>query len=82
MHVEGCNYYAPGGPTAATYNSIVCGAAVLVAADSDQFGEEGIFIVMCGHILEMKRGPDFQFMYALMSSMDHNDDDGTAETFT
>ena len=82
MHAQGRNHYAPVGSTATTGNSVVCGAAVLVAADPDQFGEEGICIVTRRHILEMKHDPDFQFMCVLISSMDHTNDDGTAETFT
>ena len=82
MHAEGRNHYALAGPTVTTCNSIVCGAAVLVAADPDQFGEEPIFIATHGQVLEMKRGPDFQSMYVLMPPMDHTNEDGTVETFT
>ena len=39
VHAEGCNYYALVGLTGTTGNSIVCGAAVLVAADPHQFGK-------------------------------------------
>ena len=52
---EGHNHYAPVGPTDTTGNPVVCGAAVLVAADLDQFVEEPIFIVTRGHVPEMKR---------------------------
>ena len=79
VHAEGRNHYALVGPTDATGNSIVCDAAVLVVADSGQFGKEDTFIVTRGHVLEIKRGPDFQFMYVLMSSMDHTNDGGTEE---
>ena len=81
VHAEGRNHYALVDPTATTCKSIVCGAAVLVVADPDQFGEEHIFIVTREHALEMKHDPDFQFMYVLMSSMDHTNVDDTAETF-
>ena len=59
LHAEGRNHSTLVGPTATTGNSIVCGAAVLVAVDPGQFGKEDIFTVARGHILEMKRGPDF-----------------------
>ena len=82
MHTEGRSHYALVDPTATADNSFVCDAGVLVAADPDQFGKEDISIVTRGYVLEMKRHPDFQFMYVLISSMDDTNDDGTAETFT
>ena len=81
VHTEGRNHYVLVGPTATMRNSIVCGAEVLVAADRGQFRIDPIFIITCGHVPEMKRDPDFLFMYALISPMDHTNGGGTVETF-
>ena len=82
VHGEGRNYYAPVGPTARTGNAIVCAAAVLFPVDTDSHGFKDIFILTRTCVLEMKRDPNYQFIYAQMVSIDDTDSEGVVETYT
>ena len=82
MHGEGRAYYTLVGPTPRTGEEIVCAAAVLDPCDPDTHGIAAIFEVTRTCVLEMKRDPNDQFMYAVMSAIDNTDSEGVVETFT
>ena len=82
VHGKGCNYYAPADPTARTGSAILCATAVLFPADPGSNGVEDIIILTRTCVLEMKRGPNYQSMYAQMLSIDDMDSEGVVETYT
>ena len=82
VHGRGCTYYALVGPTAPTGSAIVCADMVLFPADPDSHGVEDVFILTRTCVLEMKRGPNYQFIYAQMMSIDDTDSEGVVETYT
>ena len=82
VHGEGRTYYALVGPTPRTGEEIVCAAAVLVQYDPDTHGVAAIFELTRTSVLEMKRDPNYQFMYAVVSAIGDTDSEGVVGTFT
>ena len=56
-------------------------AAVRVQCDPDNHGVAAIFELTRTCVLEMKRDPNFQFIYAVMTSTDDTDSKGVVENF-
>ena len=79
---EGRAYYALVDPTPRAGNEIVSAAAVLVPCDPDSHGVADIFELTRTYVLEMKRSPNFQFIYAVVMCIDNTDSDGVVETST
>ena len=82
MHGEGRTHYALVGPTPRTGNEIVCAAAVLIPWDPGTHGGAANFKLTRTCVLEMKRGPNYLFVYAVMTSIDDTYSEGVVETFT
>ena len=59
----------------------MCAAAGLVPCDSDIHGIEPIFEITRTYVVEMKRDPNYHFMYAVMSAINDADSEGVVETF-
>ena len=59
----------------------MCAAAVLVPCDPDTHGVAPIFELTRTCVLEMKRGSNYHFMYAVMSAIDDTYSEGVVETF-
>ena len=82
VHGGGCTYYALAGPTPRTGEDIVCAATVLVPCDPDTHGVASISKLTRTCVLEVKRGSNYHFMYAVMSAIDDADSEVVVETST
>ena len=69
------------GPGARTGGAIICLSCPLFPDNSDQFGQQEVCVLKRTHVVQMMRGFDYQFAYALLEATDKTDDDGKVETF-
>jgi hypothetical protein len=82
VHARGDVGYALVGPTDNTGGCIVCGSCVLYPADPEACGVDDVIVVTRAHVLEMSRGPNYQFMFAKMDSVNDTDSEGVVTSYT